>query len=43
MPDSTVATYNKEGFFAHFRKQKEEGKTRLNEWADWHDFHRPLD
>ena len=43
MPDSTVATYNKEGFIARFREQKEEGKTRLNPWADWHDFLRPLD
>ena len=39
MPDSTVATYDKEGFIAHFRKQAEEGKTQLNSWADWHDFH----
>ena len=39
MPDSTVATYDKEEFIAHFRKQAEEGKTRLNSWADWHDFH----
>ena len=39
MPDSTVATYDKEGFITHFRKQAEEGKTRLNPWADWHDFH----
>ena len=39
MPDGTVATYDKEGFIAHFRKQAEEGKTRLNPWADWHDFH----
>ena len=39
MPDSTVATYDKEGFIAHFRKQAEEGKTRLDTWADCHDFH----
>ena len=39
MPDSTVATYDKEGFIAHFRKQAEEGKARLDTWADWHDFH----
>ena len=39
MPDSTVVTYDKKGFIAHFRKQAEEGKTRLNPWADWHDFH----
>ena len=39
MPDGTVATYDKEGFIAHFRRQAEEGRTRLNTWADWHDFH----
>ena len=39
MPDSTVATYDKEGFIAHFRKQAEEGRIWLNPWADWHDFH----
>jgi ketosteroid isomerase-like protein len=39
MPDSTVVTYNKEEFKAHFAKQAEEGKTQLNTWADWHDFH----
>lgn len=39
MPDSTVITYNKEEFIAHFRKQSEEGKTQLNTWSDWHDFH----
>ncbi len=39
MPDSTVATYDKEGLIAHFRKQAEECKTKLNPWADWHDFH----
>ena len=39
MPDSSVVTYDKEGFIAHFRKQAEEGKTRLNTWVDWHDFH----
>ena len=33
MPDSTVATYDKEKFIAHFRKQAEEGETRLNPWA----------
>jgi hypothetical protein len=39
MPDDTVVTYDKEGFIAHFRKQAEAGATRLNPWADWHDFH----
>ncbi|MRI31477.1 nuclear transport factor 2 family protein [Endozoicomonas sp. OPT23] len=39
MPDSTVQTYNKQEFITHFRKQTEEGKTQLNTWADWHDFH----
>ena len=39
MTDSTVITYNKEEFIAHFRKQSEEGKTQLNTWSDWHDFH----
>ncbi|MCY4593207.1 MAG: DUF4440 domain-containing protein, partial [Bryobacterales bacterium] len=39
MPDSTVVTYDKEKFIAHFRKQAEEGKTQLNAWADWHDLH----
>ena len=34
MSDSTITIYNKEEFVAHFHKQKEEGKTRLNEWAD---------
>ena len=29
----------KEGFIAHFRKQAEADGTRLNPWADWHDFH----
>lgn len=39
MPDSTVKTYNKKEFKAHFAKQAEEGSTQLNTWADWHDFH----
>lgn len=39
MPDSSVVTYDKEGFKAHFAQQAAEGKTRLNTWADWHDFH----
>ena len=39
MADSSVMTYNKEEFIAHFSKQAEEGKTPLNTWADWHDFH----
>ena len=39
MPDSALATHDKEGSIAHFRKQAEEGRTRLNPWADWHDFH----
>lgn len=39
MPDSSVATYTKEEFINHFRKQAEEGTTQLNTWADWHDFH----
>lgn len=39
MPDGTVTTYDKQGFIAHFRKQAEAGKTQLNTWADWHDFH----
>ena len=34
-----VITYNKREFINHFRKQAEEGKTRLNKWAKWHDFH----
>lgn len=39
MPDSKVVTYNKREFITHFAKQAEEGKTQLNTWADWHDFH----
>ncbi len=39
MPDSSVMTYNKEEFITHFSKQAKEGKTPLNTWADWHDFH----
>ena len=39
MPDSSVVTYNKAEFIAHFAKQAEEGGTQLNSWADWHDFH----
>ena len=30
MPDSTVATYDKEEFIAHFRKRAEEGKWEEN-------------
>lgn len=39
MPGGEVKTYNKAEFKAHFAKQAEEGKTQLNTWADWHDFH----
>lgn len=39
MPDSTVVTYNKAEFTAHFAKQAEEGGAPLNTWADWHNFH----
>ncbi|EJL6749874.1 nuclear transport factor 2 family protein [Vibrio alginolyticus] len=39
MPDDTVITYDKKEFITHFRKQAEEGKTQLNTWAKWHDFH----
>ncbi|WP_260260450.1 nuclear transport factor 2 family protein [Vibrio intestinalis] len=39
MPDSTVQTFNKVEFKEHFAKQALEGKTQLNTWADWHDFH----
>ena len=39
MPDSSVVTYNKAEFKEHFAKQAKEGKTQLNTWADWHDFH----
>ncbi|MDK9762048.1 hypothetical protein KI743_08535 [Vibrio sp. D420a] len=39
MPDSTVQTFNKVEFKAHFAKQAEEGKHQLNTWAEWHDFH----
>ncbi|EHI5139719.1 nuclear transport factor 2 family protein [Vibrio alginolyticus] len=39
MPDSTVQTFNKVEFKAHFAKQAEEGKNQLNTWAEWHDFH----
>ncbi len=39
MPDGKVTTYTKEEFKAHFAKQAQEGKTQLNTWADWHDFH----
>ncbi|KAA8681269.1 DUF4440 domain-containing protein [Vibrio gigantis] len=39
MPDSTVQTFNKVEFKAHFSKQAEEGKHQLNTWAEWHDFH----
>ena len=38
-PDGEVTTYDKQGFITHFRKQAEEGKTQLNSWAEWHDFH----
>ncbi|NRD74806.1 DUF4440 domain-containing protein [Shewanella sp. VB17] len=39
MPDSTVMTYNKDEFKAHFAKQAKESNAKLNPWADWHDFH----
>lgn len=39
LPDGGVVTYNKQEFKDHFAKQAKEGKTRLNDWADWHDFH----
>ncbi|WP_420552304.1 hypothetical protein [Tenacibaculum aiptasiae] len=39
LPDGEVKTYNKQEFKAHFAKQAAEGKTQLNTWADWHDFH----
>lgn len=39
MPDGKVKTYNKKEFKDLFAKQAEEGKTKLNTWADWHDFH----
>ncbi|CAM3192264.1 nuclear transport factor 2 family protein [Vibrio rarus] len=39
MPDSTVQTFNKIEFKTHFAKQAEEGKTQLNTWAEWHDYH----
>ena len=38
-PDSSVNTFSKEEFITHFRKQAEEGKTQLNTYAEWHDFH----
>ncbi len=39
MPDGKVITYNKQEFKEHFAKQAKEGKSQLNTWADWHDFH----
>jgi len=39
MPDNTVTTFSKQAFITHFRKQAEEGKTQLNTYAKWHDFH----
>ena len=39
MPNGEVTTYDKQGFIAHFRQQAQEGKTQLNTWAEWHDFH----
>jgi len=39
MPNGEVTTYDKQGFIAHFRQQAQDGKTQLNTWADWHDFH----
>lgn len=39
MPDGEVKTYNKKEFKDLFAKQAKEGKTKLNTWADWHDFH----
>lgn len=38
-PDSSVVTYDKESFKAHFAKQASEGQKQLNTWAEWHDFH----
>lgn len=38
MPDGEVRTYNKKEFKDLFAKQAKEGKTKLNTWADWHDF-----
>lgn len=37
MPDGKVITYDKEAFKKHFEAQA--GKSPLNTWADWHDFH----
>ena len=37
--DNAVTTYNKNEFKEHFAKQAKEGKTKLNTWAKWHDFH----
>ncbi|WP_196887611.1 hypothetical protein [Aureivirga sp. CE67] len=39
LPDGKVETFNKKEFKEHFAKQAQEGKTQLNTWADWHDFH----
>ena len=44
LPDSTVNTFDKQEFIAHFRQQAEDNKKagtekELNTWADWHDFH----
>lgn len=39
LPNGEVVIYNKEEFKAHFAKQAAEGKTQLNTYADWHDFH----
>ena len=39
MPNGEVTTYDKQGFIAHFRQQAKDGKTQLNTWAEWHDFH----
>ncbi|UTW63740.1 nuclear transport factor 2 family protein [bacterium SCSIO 12741] len=39
LPNGEVTTYNKQEFKDHFAKQAKEGKTQLNTWADWHDFH----
>ena len=39
MPDNSVTTYDRQVFIAYFRRQAEQGKTRLNAWAARHDFH----
>ena len=39
LPDDAVRTFDKRGFIAHFRQQAEQGKTQLDPWAKWHDYH----